>query len=570
MTARRSRAARGMSLIDVLVGVALLVVLLLALLGLLRASLLLSTLAKEKDAATALAQVQMEYLRSLTYDTLGTVGGIPAGPVPQTSVTVEDSTAYTTNTYIVYVDDPADGTGANDQNGITTDYKRARVAVSYAVGGITRSVILVSNFAPPGIETSTGGGTLAINVVNATGQPVQGATVAIVNASTTPTVNLRANTNAAGQVFLPGAATSTQYQVTVSKAGYSSAQTYALSAQNPNPNPGFLTVAASQTTTQTFAIDLLATLDLLTESPERTLTFSDAFADPSKLAAMSSTTVSGGELRLLTGETSGSARSVATSSPRLARWGSANASVSAPAGTTALIHIYDGNGALLPDSVLPGNAAGFSSFPVSLAQVSTSTYPQLALGVGFTTTNSSLPYVSTWSLSMTAGPFPLPNVGFTLTGGKTKGTSGTGTPIPKTVISASTGSDGTQGVTLEWDNYALAVPGYDILDGVMLPPYSLSPGATVSSRLILGPSTTNYLDVEVTDASGSLIPGASVTLTEGAYTKTLATSGNGVAYFGALTAAGDYAVTIAKSGYTTTTFSNVNVSGASTYNASFP
>jgi len=58
-------------------------------------------------------------------------------------------------TFIEYVDAPADGLGASDTNHITTDYKTAKVTVSYTLNGLAKSLALVSNFVPAGIESST-------------------------------------------------------------------------------------------------------------------------------------------------------------------------------------------------------------------------------------------------------------------------------------------------------------------------------------------------------------------------------------------------------------------------------
>lgn len=565
-----SRPHQGFGLIDVIVGTALMLVVFLSLFGILRASLLVSSLARAKAGATTIAQVQMEYLRGLSYDNLGTVGGIPAGTVAQDATTTENGIAYAVHTFVSYVDDPADGTGASDTNGITTDYKRARVAVSYTIAGQTRSVALVTNFAPPGIESSNGGGTIAINVVNASGAPVNDATVQIVNAAIVPTVNVTTFTNNTGVVYLPGAATSSEYQIAVSKTGYSSAQTYARDLTNQNPTPGYLAVAKDQTTTSTFAIDLLSTLSLATFSPVATSTFADAFADTSKLAAMASTTVAGGALTLLSGETSGSARSVATTSAYLATWGEAMATTTVPVGTSVALHIYDGAGSLIPDAVLPGNAAGFNSFPVPLYGISTTTYPSLALGADFIGTGSSAPAITGWSLSYRAGPVPLPNVSFTLTGAKTIGSTGAGAPIYKTIRSISTGNDGTQGVILEWDSYTLGVASYGIVDACPSPPYVIAPNTTPSATLFLAPVSSNSLRVVVTDNAGAAVGGASVTVARTGFSQTSSSSSCGSAYFNGLASASDYAVTIAKTGYTTTTFTGVSVTGASTFNASFP
>ena len=258
---------RGFGLIDVLVGVALLLVVFLALIGILRASLQLSTLAKAKATAVEIASTQIEYLRGLSYDALGTVNGIPAGAIPQYATSTTDGVVYTTHTYVEYFDDPADGTGVSDLNGVTTDYKKGKVTVTYTMRSSMKSVSLVSNFVPPGIESSTGGGTLALHVVDALGEDVPGASVRIVNASTSPTIDFTTVSDTSGLVMIGGVATSSLYQIYVSRTGYSSAQTYARTDQNVNPTPGYLTVVKDQTTSATFAIDEFSTLTLASFSP---------------------------------------------------------------------------------------------------------------------------------------------------------------------------------------------------------------------------------------------------------------------------------------------------------------
>ncbi len=570
-TTARTHAApvSGFSLIDVIVSIALILILFLALFGVLRASVLVSSLGRAKAGATTIAQTEMEYLRGLSYSALGTVGGIPAGTVPAQATTTENGITYAVHTFIAYVDDPADGTGAADTNGITTDYKRAEVTVSYTVTGQPKSVSLTSDFAPPGLETSAGGGTLEVAVVNAVGAPVSDASVTITNTALSPAVNISTFTNTAGLVVLPGAATSTAYQIAVSKSGYSSAQTYARDATNQNPNPGYLTVAANQTSVGTFAIDLLSTLTLGTFSPIATSTFADAFADTSKLASLSSTTVASGALTLSAGASSGSARSIAIAPAYLAQWGQATATTSIPDGTALALHIYDGNGNLLPDTVLPGNAAGFTSSPIALSGIATTTYPSLALGADFTGGTES-PSIAGWSLSYAAGPTPLPNVSFTLTGAKTIGSTGSGTPIYKYSAPGTTGASASTALTLEWDTYTPTLTGYDIVDACPSLPYALAPGATFSASLLLGPATTNSLRVLVTDNAGTALAGASVTLARTGYAQTVTSSSCGAAYFGGIASATDYTLTIAKAGYATTSFSGVTAAGASTYGAAFP
>lgn len=470
---------------DVVVGSALMLIIFVGLFGLLRASIQVTGLSKLRAAATELASSQMEYLRSLDYDDVGTVGGIPAGLVPQNATTTSAGVTYGVRTYIEYADDAADGVGAADSNFITTDYKRAKVSVTYTVGGMTRDVTIVTNIVPSGIESTVGGGTLQVRAVNAVGAAVPGATVRIRNSSTSPAIDLSTFTDAAGLVWLPGAPTSTQYRIEVTKDGYSSAQTYVRDSTNQNPNPGYLTVVGGSTTSSTFAIDLLATLVIRTFSPIRAEVWSDTFADSTKLESTNDTSVSGGNLQLSAGATSGSGQSISIAPTYLARWTSASSTVSVPGGTELRVQVLDGAGTLLPDAALAGNSAGFTG-AIDLSAVSTTTYPSLRLHANFTSTSSTTSaLLQDWRLGYDRGPIPLPDVSYTLTGGKTIGSTGAGASLYKTVVSTSTGAVASSTLSLEWDTYTLALPGYTILTQEPESPYELLPGAALDAVLIL-------------------------------------------------------------------------------------
>lgn len=554
-----------MTLIDVLVGTAIILIVFLALFGLLRASVDVSQLTKAKSVATSIAESQMEYVRSISYDQVGTVGGIPSGIIPQNATSTSNGVPYSVRTFIDYYDDPADGTGVGDTNGIITDYKRIKITVSYTAGGQPRTVSLISSYSPVGLETTTGGGTLKIVVVNASGAGVPGASVHIINASTSPAVNLTTFSDSTGVVYLPGAATSTQYQIYVTKSGYSSAQTYVRDATNQNPTPGYLTVATNQTTTGTFAIDQLSTLTVHTYSPIAIAMFRDVFTNASNLATQNNTQVTSSSIALTNGAASGNAVSAPVAPTYLYSWVQASSTISAPANTSAVFHIVDTSGTLLPDSALPGNTAGFTA-PVDLSSVSTTTYPTLALRADLTSSDaSSTPLIQNWGLSYMRGPVPLPNVAFALTGAKTIGSTGAGAPLYKTTISTSTDSSGKNPLSLEWDGYTLSLSNYDAVDACNAPPYTVAPATNADTSLYLVAPTTNSLLVSVRDAGGVAVPGATVVLSRTGFSSTVNTSTCGGAYFGGITASSAYTITVSKTGYTTDTNSGVNLSGHTFY-----
>ena len=166
---------KGSSLIDVIVGTAILVIVFVGIFGIFKLSIELVSSSKAKTGALALANEQMEYLRSLSYDDVGTIGGIPSGNIPQEETIVLNQATYTRRTFIQYVDDPKDGLGAGDENFITADYKHAKVEMKWTIGETKRKFSLVSNIVPKGIETLQGGGILTINTIDAFGAPLPGA-----------------------------------------------------------------------------------------------------------------------------------------------------------------------------------------------------------------------------------------------------------------------------------------------------------------------------------------------------------------------------------------------------------
>lgn len=126
--------ARGFSLIDVIIGVALLTIVFVGLMTLLRVTVAVSAQARTKSAMVGLAESRMEYLRGVSYGQLGTVGGDPAGALSADSEEVISGTRYTVHTTVVFND--------------TTDaYKIAEVVVT-APGTAVAPILLVSNFAP--------------------------------------------------------------------------------------------------------------------------------------------------------------------------------------------------------------------------------------------------------------------------------------------------------------------------------------------------------------------------------------------------------------------------------------
>lgn len=570
-------ANRGMTLIDVVVGASLMLVVFIGVAGAFQLTVDVVTNNKARAGAIALGNERLEYLRSLPYASVGTVGGIPAGPVPQTEALTFNGIQYTRTVFVAYADDPKDGTGGSDTNGITADYKVVRVDLSWRGKNGIRHIAFVGRISPLAIEQAVPGGTLVIRAVDANVNPVVNASVTLVNPSTIPAVNLTSYTDITGTVTLIGAPAGAGYQVSVSKAGYSSAQTYSTTVQNTNPSPTHLTVVNNQTTQGTFAIDVVATKVLQTFAVVRTGTTTDQMNGLSGIASSTNMNVGGGTATLSGAPgsypTYGLIQSSGIVTSPLVRWKSLSWVAAKPAQTTLVFRIYDGSGgALIPDAQLPGNAAGFTTSPVNISGISTSTYPSLRIHGALTSSNpSATPSIDSWSLSYDYGPTSLGNVAVTFTGAKTIG-AGPGGAIYKYSTTTTTDVSGERYLGgLEWDSYTVASASstLDISSACSPQPEALAPNALQYSRFIFSPHTTNSLLVDVKYA-GVTVPNATVRLyrVSSSYDTSVVSDSCGQSFFsnlstGAPGTGNAYSVSVTAAGHTTYTSTTVTVNGTS-------
>ena len=573
-----------MTLIDTVVGTALMLVVFLGIFAAFQLSVDIVLNNKARAGATALANERMEYIRSLTYSQVGTIGGIPAGIIPQTETIVLNGISYTRRTFIQYADDPGDGLGAADTNSITADYKALRSDVYWTARTGERHIMVLSRMSPGGngIETAVPGGTLTLNVVNAALQPVSGALIHIVNSGTTPAsqaIDFTTYTNVSGIASFIGATTTGEYQITVSKSGYSTSQTYSTTTQNTNPNPGHVLVFTNQTTTKVFGIDLLSQKTITTWTPILPGTWSDTFADASKLANSSTTTVAAGVVRL-TGSTgsyppAGDFQSIAIAPSTLSKWNTFTASPSTPAQTAILFRFYNGTGTeLIPDSAIPGNSTGLATSSVSLSGVSTSTYPSIRIAAALASDDpAATPSVDSYSVAYDYGPTLLPNASFTLKGSKTIGSGPSGTLYKYNTSQNSGPSASIVLSNMEWDTYQFEpAASYDIASAchdatenpVILATstrFSLAPDTQTASDIYLVTHTSNALSVEVhSTATGSFIPYPTVRLYKTGYDMTQTADRCGQVIFSGLSA-GTYTLVVSAAGYTTATDGAVQING---------
>lgn len=568
----RNRHLRGgFTLVELIITAALLLVVFGALMGFVRTSILLLGVSKAETTALSLASDRLEYIRSLTYDNIGTVSGVPAGAIPQNRVVVGNGTSYNERVLIQYIDSAADGIGGSDSNAILSDYKQIKVEYTWTLRGNAHSLYLTSDVMPAGIESTAGGGTIRVNVFDAATAPVVGAAVRFVNTSLVPTIDTTRYTTATGEAYLSGAPAGANYEIYVSKPGYTTDGTYTADTVVVSPSTPPIAVIASQVSTMNFQIDQVATLVLSTKTTPTLGTISDSYVDSSGLTSSSSVTVASGDLTLTNtaGVYSGNGFVVhATASPAtFTGWDDATFSVDTPASTAVRLSFYynvGGVSTLIPDTALPGNSAGFTTSPVDLRSLTGSTYDDLIARLDLSTTDTSVtPAVHELALTYISSQTPIGNVALDSSGQKSLGTDSGGQPVLRYDVSTTTDAGGSRTLSdLIWDAYTLTVtdPAYTVTEQCPTSPLSLYPNTNVAVSFSLTPAVSYALRVTVTDATGTPIPGASVQVDNGAFSDNKTSSLCGQAAFtSGLFSSGSYTVTVSKTGYTTEVIPNVSV-----------
>jgi prepilin-type N-terminal cleavage/methylation domain-containing protein len=565
--------ARGFTLVELIITSAVIALVFGGLMASVRSALILISNSKATTSAISLANEQLEYIRSLTYDAIGTTAGIPNGAIPQNATTSLNGIVFHERVLIEYVDSVDDGVGAADTNGILADYKRVKVEYSWATISGTSTIFLVTNVVPPGIESTVGGGTLTVNVFDKEVLPVAGAEVRIYNDTTTTTIDTMRFTNASGTAMFAGAPAAANYQITVTKAGYSTDQTYTASTSNPSPITPHVAVLAGAVSTMNFQIDQLSDLRVRTVEPSTDASFTDTFTDLSKIATVMDVEINTDVLQLVQSAglyvPLGTAVSASTSPSTITAWDSVFWDATVPLNTALKIRVYSVTGtstyALVPESDLPGNSEGFTAGSINITNLDVGTYPSLGLAAEFlSSSTSATPQLDEWHINYVVTEPSIASVPFTLTSTKIIGS----TPVYKYQENHTTDGGGAVDIQdLEWDFYNLDVTGgvYNIEEACPALPYTLDPGENDTLTLTLVPATAYSLRVSVVDTSGNPILGADITLSRSGFSDTIESTTCGQVFFNTgLGAHADYDVDVSASGYTSQTITGVNIDGTNT------
>jgi Carboxypeptidase regulatory-like domain len=567
----------GFSLIEALIVAAIGVTIFAGLFGTFTYTFELLAHAKAKTTAVTIANQRMEYFRSLPYSEVGTVSGIPAGSIPQHTTVTLNEIVFDERVLVEYVDDPADGlltATTTDSNGIPADYKRIKIEVSWTYKENTKSIILTSNIVPRSIETTDGGGTVRVNVLDADSTPLAGAFVQLINNTTTTTIDVTKSTDSSGAALFSGAPAASNYEVVVTAPGYSTDQTYQATVANPNPITAPFAVLEADISTVTFQIGELSDIDVAAYSAVTDQEVLEEFTGATGVATSTDVEVVSGVLRLAQSAgvyaSSGEALLTAIAPSPLLMWGAITLDTALPADTTYSLQVGTVSSSTfiaIPDSDLPGNASGFSTSLIDLSALDIGTYPSIVIRLSLQTTNSAVsPSIDEVAVYYREAATPISSLALSLRGNKVIGSDLSASPIYKTALSGTTDGGGELAFSdVEFDLYTFTIPAtYTVRTACPSLPLSHEAGIDSSLTLVLSGATTHSLRATVLTSAGTPVPGARVVVSRSGFSETAYTNICGQIFIHAgVLPESDYEVSVSKPGYVAQALSTVTISGNS-------
>ena len=257
---------KGFTLVETLVATAIFLVVAVGIYAGFVNILKIMNVIRTKEIMTNIANEQFEIIRNLSYQNVGTVSGIPAGILPGQVDVTKDNKTFNVDYIVRNVDDPFDGTFDGTPKDLSpADMKIVEVVITCTSCDDTFAPItFTTKVSPKNLETASTNGALVIKVFDASGLPVAGADVNIVNTTVTPNINLDDVTDINGILTIVDAPPSVSgYKITVSKDGYSSERTYPQGGgTNPNPIKPDVTVVVQQISQISFTIDKTSTINV--------------------------------------------------------------------------------------------------------------------------------------------------------------------------------------------------------------------------------------------------------------------------------------------------------------------
>lgn len=263
-------AEKGSAYIDILIGLA---VLLIALSSLVPLFVLAIDTVKDnefKTIAQELAAKEIEAIKGLDYDDIGTPQGNPEGILEPNRAEEVNGKNFSISCQVKWVDDPSDGQVPDDVD--PRDYKEVTVKVTWSTALKTNSLSLSTLIARESQEALPLGGNLVVLVKDSAGIPLANARVDLTSGPDAPKHDF---TDEEGRILFPLLQVG-NYEVEASLPEY---------VPSPNLNPQSTTITAGQTNYLEFILEKPAQLtvklldpwnQLITKRSHLTLSHPDA------------------------------------------------------------------------------------------------------------------------------------------------------------------------------------------------------------------------------------------------------------------------------------------------------
>jgi prepilin-type N-terminal cleavage/methylation domain-containing protein len=250
----------GFSLIEVVIGTAIFLIVALAVYGAFTSLTQLANGSQSRTLAVELADEQFEIIRNLPYTNVGLSNGIPQGVLPQTQTVTRGGMNFIVTLTVRNINLSTSTLQASD--------RLVEVNVDCPACQDFQPIDLTGQVSPANLQSAGNGGALSIQVNDAFGRPVEGATVNVQSVATSSVqdTDLTDKNGVLQIIGVPQGANT--YRIVVTKTGYSTDRTYPIGgAGNPNPTKPDATVLNQQVTNVSFAIDRLSSLTIAGVSP---------------------------------------------------------------------------------------------------------------------------------------------------------------------------------------------------------------------------------------------------------------------------------------------------------------
>ena len=211
---------RGISLVESLIGIFLVSFAMVSIYMILAQAVRLMADAKQQIGATALATERTEYFRNQSYENIPIVDPSVIADVTRSGYT------YQLETSIKMVDDPENGVD------VEGDYKQVKISVRWMSGDQEHEVFFVNNFSPTGIAH----GTILVKAYDgASYSSLGGALVEITGVGGVFYDSQLTDASNGIALFWDLEETISEYQITISKSGYGTVDTYDSGAVSFDP-----------------------------------------------------------------------------------------------------------------------------------------------------------------------------------------------------------------------------------------------------------------------------------------------------------------------------------------------